>query len=166
MRNRAGAVAGSVLIAVLILAACSGSTAHGTAPKKTPSCALVTRLDDIANNVAHADVSDPDGFNRQFKAAVDQYVTTVKELRAAAPANLDASLDRVAADVQQYRFADALADRADLDAYAKTACNRTVVSVVLAPPSTAAPSVPTTAVPFGVTTTAPADTTVSSTIAG
>ncbi len=168
MRNRVGAVACTTGIAVLALAACSGGggKAHGASSAKSPACSLVTRLDDIANGVGRSDVSDPGTFKRQFATAVGQYVTTVRALRATAPSDLDSSLDRVAADVQQYRFGDALTDRADLDAYAKQACGRTVVPVVLTEPSTMPLTTTTVVPPAGATTLPSASTTVSSTTAG
>ena len=159
-----------MVIGVLALAACSGGgggKAHAGSSSQSPTCTLVARLDDIANGAAHIDISDPDASKRQFSAAVSQYVTTVRQLRSAAPPDLDASLDRVAADVQQYRFAAALTDRADLDTYAKQACHRTVVPVVLTEPSTAPIAAPTTTTTLLVTgTTIASATTESSTIAG
>lgn len=170
MRIQVGAVAVPMVIGVLALAACSGGGAggaHGGSPSRSPTCTLVARLDNIANGAARIDISDPDASKRMFSAAVSQYVTTVRQLRSSAPPDLDASLDRVAADVEQYRFAAALTDRADLDSYAKQACHRTVVPVVLTEPSTVPLAAPTTTVTLPVTgTTVASATTESSTIAG
>lgn len=74
--------------------------------------------------VARANVNDPDTFNRTLAAAVKLYVLNVRSLLVVAPTQLRSGLDRVEADVQEYRFDAAREDRADLDTYAATACGR------------------------------------------
>ena len=86
-------------------------------------------------------MSDPTKFTHQLDDAVGEYVTTLRQLSAQAPARLRPGLDRVSADVQQYRFADARTDRADLDDYAATACGRHPADTDT---STTAPTAPTT----------------------
>ena len=80
-------------------------------------CTYVAKLDVIANTVAAADVHDPDTFKKTMAAAVHDYVTNLHALRAVAPPELGAGLDRVEADVKQFRFDAALTDRAALDSY-------------------------------------------------
>jgi len=112
--------------AVVLLAACGvtgGSKSSGSDHRE--ACAYVAKLDEIATGVAQADVHDPVEFKKTLDAAVHDYVTNVKSLQGVAPSELHASLDRVKADVQQYRFSAAVTDRADLDAYAARACGRT-----------------------------------------
>ncbi|HWS47287.1 MAG TPA: hypothetical protein VN636_15575, partial [Acidimicrobiia bacterium] len=103
----------SPLLAAAGCATGSAASSKGTAPH-TSTCALVAHLDDIASGIGRADVSDPTKFTHQLDDAVGEYVTTLRQLSAQAPARLRPGLDRVSADVQQYRFADARTDRADL----------------------------------------------------
>jgi type IV secretory pathway TrbF-like protein len=116
------------LLAVpLTLSSCSGVTgSKPSSPSRPSACTYVAKLDDIADSVARADVRDPDAFKKTFATAVSQYVTNVRELRAVAPPDLQDDLDRVEADVQQFRFDAARTDRAGLDAYADRTCGRAV----------------------------------------
>jgi hypothetical protein len=109
-----------------VAAGCSGGTKHAknAAPKASP-CPLIASLDQTAASVAHANVADPQGFQRTLDAAVTKYVTTVQELRTVVPANLRPDLDRLEAAVHQYRFQDAVTMRASLDAYASNNCATT-----------------------------------------
>jgi len=116
-----------VLVVLVLLAGCGGgggSKSSGTS--RSAACAYVAKLDQIARTVAQADVHDPDQFNKTLETAVHDYVTNVRALRAVAPGNLAAGLDRVESDVQQYRFDAALTDRSALDAYAARTCGRVV----------------------------------------
>jgi len=119
-------IAPVVPAAALLLAACgvTGSKSAGGGSHAS-ACAYVAKLDEIAAGVAQADVHDPVAFNKTLDAAVHDYVSNVKSLRAVAPSSLSASLDRVESDVQQYRFDAARTDRAELDAYAARNCGRT-----------------------------------------
>ena len=137
-----------VLLVPFLLGACGRVTGESKSTKtNTPSaCSYVTKLDDIARRVANADVHDPDTFKKTLDTAVHEYVTNVRELRAVAPADLSAGLQRVEADVQQYRFDAALTDRAALDSYAARTCGRSAPST-----STTVPS----GLPASSTTTAP-----------
>ncbi len=143
MVKRVGGLLAIVLL-VAALAGCSGggAKAKGTNANSTPACPLVARLDTIANNIKSVSIADPVASKRALSTAVDQYVATVHQLRAVAPTELRADLERVEADVQQYRFADARVDRASLDSYAARVCHRTVSTVTstLAPTTTLAPS--------------------------
>jgi hypothetical protein len=91
-------------------------------------------------------VHDPDAFKKDLDSAVKDYVTNVKSLRAVAPTELHATLDRVESDVQQYRFTAANTDRADLDAYATRTCGRGTAGATstTAPGSTTSVSLPAT----------------------
>ena len=121
------------MVAILVipaLASCSGVAGSKSASSSHPSaCTYVTKLDDIANTVAGADVRDPVAFKKTLATAVSQYVTNVRGLRAVAPVDLHEGLDRVEADVSQFRFDAAVTDRAGLDAYAARTCGRVVGTV-------------------------------------
>ncbi len=69
---------------------------------------------------------------------MNDYVSNVRRLRAIAPTDLSASLQRVEADVQQLRFDAAVTDRAPLDAYAARTCGRVASSATTTskPPAT------------------------------
>jgi hypothetical protein len=148
-------VAGVALMA-LTLGSCSKVTGatKSSKPSTPAACTYVAKLDAIANTVANADVHDPDGFKKTLDTAVHDYVTDVRKLRAVAPAELSDGLERVEADVQQYRFDAALTDRAELDSYAARTCGRVPAAVS----TTSAPgaSVATTAPGSTTTTTAAA----------
>ena len=126
------------LLASALLSSCSGSS---TGSKASPSgarpgtCTFVARLDAIADSVAQADVHDPTAFKRTLDTAVHEYVTNVRELRAVAPVDLHDGLERVEADVQQYRFDAALTDSAALDAYAARSCGRAPSTVTTRGPT-------------------------------
>jgi hypothetical protein len=116
-----------VVLAAASLASCSsGGGAKSSAPHRPSACSYVAKLDDIANAVARADVSDPVAFKKTLDTAAHDYVTNVHELAAVAPAELQVGLQRVAADVAQFRFEAALTDRTELDAYAARTCGRVV----------------------------------------
>jgi len=119
-----------VVLAAATLASCSSGGGGKSSSSRQPSaCSYVVKLDDIANAVARADVSDPVAFKKTLSTAAHDYVTNVRELAAVAPAELQEGLQRVAADVSQYRFDAALTDRAGLDAYAQRTCGRVVGAV-------------------------------------
>ena len=148
-------------VALVLLAGCSKVTgSKSSTPGKPVACTYVAKLDTIADTVAKADVGDPDRFNQTLQTAVQDYVANVRLLQTSAPADLSASLARVAADVQQFRFDAAATDRAPLDAYAARSCGRVGASV----PSSSAPVVtgttadPVSTAPSGpTTTTTPSD---------
>jgi len=148
VRNRAPAARFGALVALVVLpiaaAACgdgSGSKGAGSKASTSRACTYIAKLDTIAQTVAQADVSDPDGFKKTLDTAVRDYVANLVELRAAAPADLHASIDRAQADVQQYRFEAAVGDRAPLDVYAQRECGRVPSASTSAP--TTAPTEPT-----------------------
>ncbi len=143
-------------VALVLVAGCSkvsGSTS--ATPGKPAACAYVAKLDTIATTVAKANVADPDSFNKTLQVAVQDYVANVKLLQNTAPADLSASLARVVADVQQFRFDAAATDRVPLDAYAARSCGRVGASVATstAHAATATTAVPPTPVPIAPTTT-------------
>ena len=146
-RAATGLVVAPAIFAPLLLAGCSGVTrSKSSGSDHGAACALVAKLDEIAAGVASADVHDPDAFKKTLDTAVQDYVTNVKSLRAVAPTELHATLDRVEADVQQYRFTAAATDRADLDAYAARTCGRspTGATSTTVPGSTTSVSLPVT----------------------
>src|SRR5947208_15727459 len=134
-----------VLLVPVILGSCSGggrskspsSSAHPAA------CTFVAKLDQIAGAVKRANVRDPDAFKKTLDSAVHEYIANVRELRAVVPVELHAGLERVEADVQQYRFDAALTDRVPLDAYAARTCSRVVNGVTTTSGPTTSGSVPT-----------------------
>jgi hypothetical protein len=123
----------------LVLAACgdSSGSAKSTKSSSPSACTYVAKLDTIATTVANADVHQPEEFKKTLDTAVHEYVANVRELRAVAPADLRGGLERVEADVQQYRFDAALADRAALDSYAARTCGRAVQPL---PPTSGSPT--------------------------
>ena len=167
MRNGVQAWGWSIaatLAVPLAAASCSGSSgshAASTGSSRPQACTYVAKLDTIAATVGAADVHDPVAFNKTFATAVSDYVSNLHQLRPLVPADIQPSIDRVAADVQQYRFSAAATDRASLNAYAASKCGRTVNEPTTSTGSTAAttttvvPSVPSTA--SNTPTTAPSD---------
>jgi hypothetical protein len=151
-RTRIAALIAMALGLVLTLASCgnSGGSAKSTKTSSPSACTYVAKLDTIAATVANADVHQPDEFKKTLDTAVHDYVANVRELRAVAPADLRGELERVEADVQQYRFDAALADRAALDSYAARTCDRAVQpltptsgsATTVGPGSTATTSIP------------------------
>jgi hypothetical protein len=127
MRGRRAAtfcVLAPVILAPLLVAGCGATGSKSSGSGHSSACAFVAKLDEIATGVARADVHDPVEFRKTLDTAVHDYLTNVKSLRAVAPTELHASLDRVTADVQQYRFEAARTDRTQLDAYAARTCGR------------------------------------------
>jgi hypothetical protein len=131
----------------IVLAACSGGGGHKAATTSTSSapCPLFTQLDRAVADVADANVSDPVAFNHTFDAAIQQYVDTLRSLRAVVPAELRGDVDRLEAAVDQRNFQDAATARVPLDAWAASHCGRTL------------PPAPTT------TTTSPGNSTTTTT---
>ena len=122
----------AALVVAVLLASCSSGasgSSKSSASGGLSACAYIGKLDEIANSVAQADVHDPVAFPKTLKTAVRDYVTNLRGLRGVAPAELAASLDRVQADVQQYRFDAALTDRAAVDAFASRTCGRVVQAI-------------------------------------
>jgi hypothetical protein len=151
-RTRIAGLVVTALGLVLVLAACGKASGSAKSTKaSTPSaCTYVAKLDTIAATVANADVHQPEEFKKTLDTAVHDYVANVRELRAVAPADLRGGLERVEADVQQYRFDAALTDRAALDSYAARTCHRAEQpltpasgpAATVGPGSTATTSVP------------------------
>jgi hypothetical protein len=149
-----------VLLLLVVAAACSHVTGSKSSKSgRPPACALVVKLDEIADTVARADVHDPDAFKKTLSTAVHDYVANVRELRAVVPIGLHDGLTRVEADVQQFRFDAALTDRGDLDAYAARTCGR--VPGALTTTSGSTPGVTVAGSPTSVAT-GPTTTTLSS----
>jgi hypothetical protein len=123
-RAATGLVGALAIGAPFLLAACGTTGSKSSGSGHGAACAFVAKLDDITAGVARADVHDPDEFEKTLDTAVHDYVTNVRSLRAVAPTELRAGLERMESDVQQYRFEAALTDRAGLDAYAARNCGR------------------------------------------
>ena len=130
------------MLGCLAVVGCSSGSKHAAAPAtaKTSPCGLIATLDDTAAKVAHADVSDPDAFTQTRNAAVNTYVTTVRELKAAMPGTYDDDLDRLEAAVHQYNFQDAVAPRAALDDYVAAHCGTGAASTTTTTTTVAARS--------------------------
>ena len=146
-----------LVLALLVTGGCSGGSKKSGSAGKPASCALIAQLDTIVATVSHADISDPDAFNKTLNTAVTKYVDTVRQLKAVTPATLQSDLDRLTAAVDQERFSDATDARASLDEYALTACGRPLPTIA------SATTVPTTATATTVTplTTSNATTTTA-----
>ncbi len=120
------------ITAVLVAAAAAGCGGGGGTSSATGSggsrsaCTLVSRLDTVAAGVRTARVDDPAAFKRTLDDAVTRYRDTLRELRSVAPATLGSTLERVEADVSEYRFEAARLDRTPLDAYAQRECGRPI----------------------------------------
>jgi hypothetical protein len=154
-RRAAIGLVGALAIGGLLLAACGATGSKSSGSNHSAACAFVAKLDNIAQDVARADVHDPAAFKKTLDTAVHDYVTNVQGLRAVAPTDLRASLDRVESDVQQYRFSAAVTDRAALDAYAARTCGRV-------PPGASSTTVPGSAgTQPTVSSTAPESTTIA-----
>ena len=132
-------------LAAAAVGACSSPLTHNKAGK-SPACPLIADLDRITADVQQADVSDPVKFKVTLDSAVKRYVATIERLKNVAPADLDDDLDKVAASVQQYRFQEALTDRAAIDDFAAQECGRAGPSPTLLPTSTTTFPVATTTV--------------------
>ncbi len=139
-------VVGALLVPV-IFGSCSGVGRSKSSPSSPSThqaaCTFVAKLDEIAGTVKRANVRDPDAFKRTLDSAVHAYIANVRELRAVVPVELHAGLERVEADVQQYRFDAALTDRVPLDAYAARTCGRVVNAATTTSGPTTSGSVPT-----------------------
>jgi hypothetical protein len=147
-------IVGVLLVAVVIAGSCSGGGGQSKSSRSSGpnACTFVAKIDQIANTVKRANVSDPIAFKKTLDSAVRNYVTNVRELRAVAPVALHADLERFEADVQQYRFDAAVADRVALDAYAARTCGRVAkaVTTTSGPATTGATgSTPTTSLSGG-----------------
>jgi hypothetical protein len=115
----------AVVGAVGVLAGCAGG-GGGAVPGATASaCPLLAQLAQTGKTVADADVSDPATFDATLRTAVTEYVRIAHRLRLALPNRLRPDVDRLTAAAQQYRFGDATAARAEIDAYARTTCAST-----------------------------------------
>ena len=163
-----------VLVGLVVsIAACSsggggGSGSTTSSKSAKPGCATIAKLDEIARAVGQADVHDPATFNKTFVTAVQAYVTNLRKLRGELPPALGSGLDKVEADVQQYRFDAALTDRAPLDAYASRTCGRvaqplTTTTIASLPTTTAAPGATTTTFAGETTTAVAGDSSTSGT---
>jgi hypothetical protein len=132
-------------VAAAAIGACSTSLTHKKAGR-SPACPLIADLDRITADVQQADVSDPVKFKLTLDSAVKRYVATIDRLKNVAPADLDDDLDKVAAAVQQYRFQEAVTDRAAIDDFAAEECGRVGTAPTLPPTSTTTFPVATTTV--------------------
>lgn len=110
----------ALLLLSVALAACGGGGSGGARANR--ACPLVDRLHDSADLVAEVDLADPDAFLGALDQAVTEYTATLDRLVEVAPADLRDDLTELRSAVEQYRFDDAVAARAPLDAYAERHC--------------------------------------------
>ena len=85
----------SIVVLILLpigVGACGSSGAakssKSSKSSKSAACTTVAKLDEIADAVAHADVSDPDTFNKTLQTAVAEYVANVRSLETVVPSDL------------------------------------------------------------------------------
>jgi hypothetical protein len=119
-------LAASLIVSAGALGAgCSGGGSDNVDPLAGPNgaCPLLTRMADTAASVEQADLSDPQAFDEVLEAAVMEYNATLDDLRDSLPDDLDDTLDRLEAAMEQYDFDEALRVRAPLDAYAEAECS-------------------------------------------
>jgi hypothetical protein len=134
VRTRAPRVRRLPIVGLLLVPVVAGGCnvvngSKASPPGRPAACPIVAKLDEITDNVARADVHDPGAFKKTLDSAVRDYVTNLRQLRTVVPVDLHDSLERVEADVQQFRFEAALTDRAALDAFAERTCGRVVKTV-------------------------------------
>ena len=134
MRERYGdavprrfAILFAALVAGLASAACSsgGGSGIGGAAAEEAACPLIERLRSAGDLVAGADVADPAAFDSALDDAVADYLSTLDALADVVPEGLALDLETLRASVEQYRFDDAVAARAPLDAWAAETCDTT-----------------------------------------
>ena len=115
------------------LAACSGGGGDDLDPFEGPNaaCPLLARMADTATAVEQADISDPAAFDEILEAAVMEYTAILDDLRDTVPDELDDTLDRLEAAMEQYDFDEALRVRAPLDAYAEAECTVTTTTTTI-----------------------------------
>lgn len=94
------------------------------------TCTLVGRLAAAGEDLAEADLSDPDAFSGALDAAVLDYVTTLDSLMESVPDDLVDDLEELRGLVEQYRFEEAMEARAPLDGYVDEVCPATVTTTV------------------------------------
>ena len=118
-------VVAAVIALTMSLASCSAkSDHHATPPFLTPpACPLLADMAKTGRTVAAADVGNPVAFNATLHTAVTQYVDIAHRLRSAVPDRLRSDVDQLETAAQQYRFDDAAAARAAIDAYARSTCH-------------------------------------------
>ena len=107
----------------LVLAGCSdGGGRAASAAATTSACPLLAQLAATGETVAHADIADPDKFDATLKTAVTDYVRTARRLQAVVPLSLRSDVADLENAARHYRFDDATAARASIDAYARSKC--------------------------------------------
>ena len=114
-----------VSIVALGLASCSsgGGAGSGLRGDTQAVCTLVERLDRTGEDVAAADVDDPEAFGDALDTAVEEYTDILDDLRDVVPSDLRDDVERLNAAVEQYRFTDGVEPHAALDAYASRSCS-------------------------------------------
>jgi hypothetical protein len=123
-RRRVRSIAWTALVCCFAgaVGACSSSSDEGSTTKARV-CALVAEMTSTAHAIEDAPVDDPDAFAETLDTAVARYADTARELRPLVPDHLRATVDRLAAAVEQYRFEDAAAQRETLDEDEATDCS-------------------------------------------
>jgi hypothetical protein len=113
-------------LAAAPLAACGGGGGAGGSTKgdgPAQTCAALDRLADTGAAVEHANVADPEAFADALSDAVHEYTGELDALRKVAPDELQDAIDEVDHAMSKHDFADAVAARAPLDAYAAAHCS-------------------------------------------
>jgi hypothetical protein len=105
-------------------AACSGGgdAAEAGGAGDRAVCDLLERLDRTGERVANADAADPTAFEAALSDAVEEYLAVLDELHDAVPAELRDDVERLRVAVEQYRFADGVDARAELNAHGAESC--------------------------------------------
>jgi len=122
---RSAAIGAVALMGGLLLSACStggGSGIGGGVAAEDAACSLIERMQSAGDLVAVADVADPAAFDSALDDAVTDYLSTLDSLAEVVPDRLDGDMEVLRSSVEQYRFDDAVAARAPLDAWSADVC--------------------------------------------
>ncbi len=125
----------SIAAAVLLGAACSGSSSGSTvgsgatgvsatvsAAATRATCAQIRRLPLAAQPLVNVPLSDPVRFDAALRVAVAAYTHTLDAIASSGPASLRRPVEVLRSAVEQHKFADAQAARAPLDDWAAEHC--------------------------------------------
>jgi hypothetical protein len=114
----------SVVIVACAMAACSSGDSNSSSLRGDTQavCTLVERLDRTGEDVAAANVEDPEVFGDTLDSAVEAYTDILDDLHDVVPTDLRDDVERLNAAVEQYRFNDGVEPHAAIDAYASRSC--------------------------------------------
>ena len=116
-------VAGVAAVSIAL----TGCASHHNASRSqsSPACPLLAQLASTGLTVAHANVSDPDAFERTLRAAVASYLRTAQRLQTAVPERLRADVEHMILAIRTDHFSDAKGARSQIDAYERSTCRST-----------------------------------------